>query len=469
MVQMTKKTPPLQLWLLGVLPLLVVISIANVAQMSDGRETETATNAWATVPEQVALLIVPEFPSRVFSVTRYGAIGNGIADCTEAFQKAIDECHRAGGGKVIVPAGIFLTGAIHLKSNVNLMVETGATIRFSTDPKEFLPAVMARYEGTEVMNYSPFIYASGQTNIAITGSGTLDGQASQAVWYRWKSSGDPKQLVQMAAGDVPPARRIFGDGHHLRPNFVVPFHCRNVLIEGVRIVDSPMWVLNPVYCTNVIVRNITVQTKGPNTDGCDPDSCANVLIQNCNFSDGDDCIAIKSGRDRDGQRVNVPCQNIIIRNCFFKAGHGGVAIGSETSGGVQNVFAENCQFDSPDLEMAMRFKTNPARGGFIQNVYIRNCVVKKAQFGVHVTLRYMSSGEMEGNAVPVIRDIDIRDCVFKELTKRPIFIEGWSPSNPVTDVTIANCRFLRAAEESYVTNAARIHFLGCKGLEPNAF
>ena len=426
---------------------------------------EQAARPWTQVPALLAPIQPPQFPLREFPVTQYGAVGNGVTDCTEAFRTAIENCSRAGGGQVVVPAGIFLTGPIHLKSNVNLLTERGATIRFSTNPKDFLPAVFARYEGTEVMNYSPFIYAFEQTNIAVTGRGTLDGQASKAVWYQWKLSGDPRQLVQMAARGVPPERRIFGDGRHLRPNFVVPFRCRNVLIQGVHIIDSPMWVLNPVYCTNVIVRNVTVQTKGPNTDGCDPDSCANVLIQNCSFSDGDDCIAIKSGRDRDGQRVNVPCQNIVIQNCLFKAGHGGVAIGSETSGGVQNVFAENCRFDSPDLEMAMRFKTNPARGGYIRNVYVRNCVVRQAQVGIDMTLRYASSGAIEGDSIPVIRNIDIRDCVFRQLTKTPVFIEGWSPSNPITDVTIANCRFLHAGQESYVTNAARIHFSNCPGLK----
>lgn len=434
-----------------------------------GMPMEQTANPWARVPAILARITPPKFPRREFPVTQYGAVGNGVTDCTEAFRKAIDDCSRAGGGQVVVPAGIFLTGPIHLKSNVNLVIERGATIRFSTNPKNFLPVVFARYEGTEVMNYSPFIYAFEQTNIAVTGRGTLDGQASKAVWYQWKFSNDPEQLVQMADRGIPPAQRIFGDGRHLRPNFVVPFRCRNVLIQGVHIVDSPMWVLNPVYCTNVIVRNVTVQTKGPNTDGCDPDSSANVLIQNCTFSDGDDCIAIKSGRDRDGQRVNLPSQNIVIQNCLFKAGHGGIGIGSETSGGVQNVFAENCRFDSPDLEMALRFKTNPARGGYIQNVFVRNCVVKQAQVGIDMTLRYASSGAMEGNAIPVIRNIDIRDCVFKQLTKNPVFIEGWSPSNPITDVTIANCRFLHADEESFVTNATRIQFLGCKGLKPNEF
>lgn len=410
--------------------------------------------AWGQVPAILRNIKPPEFAHRKFPITQYGAVGDGVTDCTEAFRKAIDACSRAGGGMVVVSDGTFLTGAIHLKSNVNLCVQKGARVLFSTDPAHYLPVVFARYEGTEVMNYSPLVYAFEQTNIAITGGGTLDGQG--ASWHEWKFSSDPKRLVTMASRGVPVERRIFGQGHHLRPNFIVPLRCKNVLIEGVHIVNSPMWVINPVYCTNVTVEGVTVNTGGPNTDGCDPDSCADVLIQNCNFSDGDDCIAIKSGRDRDGQRIDIPSRDIVIQNCRFQAGHGGIAIGSETSGGVRDVFAEHCQFDSPNLKMAIRLKTNPARGGYIRNVYIRDCLVKKAQIGIDMTLRYASSGAMDGEAVPVIRNIDIRDTTFQQLTRQPVFIEGWSPSAPISNVSIIDCRFLHAADKNYITNATGI-------------
>jgi polygalacturonase len=419
-----------------------------------GAQADQAEKAWAQVPEILSQIKAPKFPHRKFPVTQYGAVGDGATDCTEAFRKAIDECDRAGGGIVLVPRGTFLTGAIHLKSNVDLCVKRGATIRFSADPKSYLPVVFARYEGTEVMNYSPLIYALEQTNIAITGDGTLDGQGTN--WHSWKSSSDPRLPVEMANHGVPVEKRIFGEGHHLRPNFIVPVRCQNVLIEGVRIVDSPMWVINPVYCTNVTVQDVTVDTQGPNTDGCDPDSCADVLVRHCNFSDGDDCIAIKSGRDRDGQNINIPSRDIVIENCHFKAGHGGIAIGSETSGGVRDVFAEHCAFDSTNLEMAIRLKTNPARGGYIQDVYIRDCAIKRAQVGIDMTLRYGSSGAMDGEAIPVIRNIDIRDTTFHQLLKQPIFIQGWSESAPISDVSIVDCRFLHAAKKNYITNATDI-------------
>jgi polygalacturonase len=429
------------------------------------KATESAAKAWAKVPEILARIHPPTFPNQDFNITGYGAKGDGVTDCTEAFRRAIQECFNADGGRVVVPPGVFLTGAIHLKSNVNLYLAKGATIRFSTEPKKYLPVVFTRYECTEVMNYSPLIYAFEQENIAITGEGTLDGQGD--AWHSWKSKADANKLVKMGEDGVPVAQRVFGEGHFLRPNFVQPMRCKNVLIEGVRIINSPMWVLHPLYSTNVTVRGVTVDTTGPNTDGCDPDSCSDVWIKDCKFSDGDDCIAVKSGRDADGRRVNIPCQNLVIQNCTFAAGHGGVALGSETAGGLRWLFAENCQFDSPDLDMAMRFKTNPARGGYIENIYLRNCTVKTAKFGIHMTQRYGSSGAMQGSERPPIKDIDIRDCTFGTLTKAPIFIEGYDSSLKITDVTIANCVFESTKNKSTVTNASRIFLSNVKnsGLE----
>ena len=420
-----------------------------------------AARAWSQVPAILARIVPPSFPDREFNVIKFGAVADGAADCTKAFAAAIEACHKAGGGKVVVPPGTFLTGAIHLKSNVNLHLAKGATIKFSTDPKKFLPVVFSR-DMAEMMNYSPFVYAFEQENIAITGEGTLDGQASKAVWWEWKNTGGPDaaKLTEMGDKEIPVSQRVFGEGHFIRPNFIEPVRCRNVLIEGVHVVDSPMWELHPLYCTNVTIRGVTIVSHGPNNDGCDPDSSADVLIENCTFDTGDDCIAVKAGRDHDGRRVNIPCQNVVIRNCTFKDGHGGVTLGSETAGGIRNVFAENCHFDSPNLDMAIRFKTNPARGGFIENVYIRNCDVRTAKFGIHMTMKYSSSGAREGTFIPTVRNIDIRNSTFANLTKQAIFIEGWSDSAQITDVTIADCLFPDTTQANTITNAARINLIG---------
>lgn len=294
----------------------------------------------------------------------------------------------------------------------------------------------------------------------------MDGQAGPDHWHRWRLTwrADVEQLTQMGADNVPVKDRIFGEGHQLRPNFVQPVRCQNVLIEGVRIINSPMWVLHPLYSTNVTVRGVSVVTQGPNTDGCNPDSCTDVLIEDCHFSNGDDCIAIKSGRDHDGRRVNIPTENVVVRNCVFEAGHGGVTMGSETSGGIRNVFAENCSFDSPDLDMAIRFKTNPARGGFVENIYFRNCTIKTAKYGIHMTLRYGGNGAIGGETIPRVRNIDIRDSKFANLTRQPIFIEGWSPDGQITDVTIANCELNTEKRNAgnTITNATRIKLVNVK-------
>jgi polygalacturonase len=222
-----------------------------------------------------------------------------------------------------------------------------------------------------------------------------------------------------------------------------------------------MWVMNPLYCTNVTIDRVTVTCSGPNTDGCDPDSCTDVLIKDCHFSDGDDCIAIKSGRDADGRRVNIPSRNIVIQNCVFQDGHGGVTVGSETSGGVENVFAEDCHFDSPNLDIAMRLKSGMTRGGVIEHIFIRNCAVKSAKTGIGMTLKY--PGTLNGQSTPVMRDIDIRDCTFAHLSKQPVLIEGFSDSVRITDVTIANCVFPEGGAPGLITNASRIHLTGNQG------
>ncbi len=413
-----------------------------------------AAEGWAQVPEILQRIQPPQFPDRDFSVTNFSAAGDGTTDCTAAFAKAIAACHQAGGGRVTVPAGKFLTGAIHLSSGVNLHLESGTTILFSTDPERFLPVVFSR-DMAEMMNYSPFIYAYGQTNIAITGEGTLDGQASKSVWpgFVAKSKPDAEQLMAWGDQEIPVSQRIMGRGHFIRPNFIEPVRCRNVLIAGVRVVDSPMWEIHPLYCTNVTVQGVSIASHGKNNDGCDPDSCTDVLIKDCVFDTGDDCIAVKSGRDHDGRRVNIPSQNIVIQNCEFKDGHGGVTLGSETAGGLRNVFAENCRFDSPNLDMALRFKSDATRGGFIENVFIRNCTVDTARTGIHMTLKYTKGAT--GNFVPRVGNIDIRDCEFHALSRQGIFIEGL-PNGKISDVTIANCSFPLPENANVITNAVRV-------------
>src|SRR5262249_54785485 len=237
------------------------------------------------------------------------------------------------------------TGAVVLRSNVNLHLEDQATLAFTRDATAYLPQVFTRYEGVELMNYSPFIYAFEARNIAITGAGTLDGQAGEDSWWPWRGravakNGARDRLFDMAKRGGPVSARGFGDGDFMRPNFIQPYRCQNVLIDGVTVINSPMWEIHPVLCANVTVRGVTVRSHGPNNDGCDPESSRDVLIERCTFDTGDDCIALKSGRNDDGRRLNTPIENVIVRDCEMRDGHGGVVIGSEISGGARNIFAE---------------------------------------------------------------------------------------------------------------------------------
>ncbi len=269
--------------------------LALVSMADAGRAQEApASPPWEMLDVILANIKPPTFAERDFAITDFGATEGGEADCRAAIEKAITACHDAGGGRVVVPKGKWLVaGPIHLKSNVNFHVSEDAHVMFSTKFSDYLPLVLARFEGTEVMNYSPLIYALDQENIAITGKGTLDGQASNDNWWGWKtggSDGDAGKLIKMADDGVPPAERKFGEGFHLRVNFMQPYRCKNVLIEGVHIVGSPMWEINPVLCNNVTVRGVTIDSHGPNNDGCNPESCNGVLIENCTFDTGDDCI-----------------------------------------------------------------------------------------------------------------------------------------------------------------------------------
>jgi polygalacturonase len=445
--------------------LFTIIVLFSVSLYAQKQETVN----WNTAAEILERIVPPVFPNHDFNIEDYNAKGDGTTDCSDAFSKAIAACSAAGGGRVVVPEGNFLTGAIYLKSNVNLYVSKNATILFSTEPKKYLPLVYVRWEGVELMNYSPLIYAYGENNIAVTGEGVLDGQGNEKYWWPWKGreeygwkKGMPKQntardsLLKMAEHNVPVKERIFGEGSYLRPSFFQPYRSQNILVSGVTFKNSPMWFVTPALCKNVTIKNVTVNGLGPNNDGCDPESCTDVLIEGCSFNTGDDCIAIKSGRNTDGRRVNVPSENIIVRNCSMKDGHGGVVIGSEMSGGVRNVFVEDCVMDSPNLDRALRFKTNSVRGGVIENFFARRITVGQVREAVVLVDFYYEEGDT-GPFTPVMKNVDISD-VTAEKGKYGFYLKGYARS-PITNVRFENCTFKSMALPNVIEHVKNVDFV----------
>lgn len=429
-------------------------------------QTNHPADAWLEAEKILKQINPPSFPDNDFHVSTYGATGNGTSNDSAAFKKAIEACSDAGGGRVVVPEGIYLTGPIYLESNVNLHISKGAIIRFSTNPNDY-PLVYTRWEGVELMNHSPLIYAYKETNIAVTGEGVLDGQASNENWWPWSSGtdygytegmpsqkdpGNRKALFAMAENGVPVAERIFGEGHYLRPQFVQPYLCENVLLQDFTIINSPMWVIHPVLCENVTIKGLNINSNGPNSDGCDPESCRNVLIEGCTFNTGDDCIAIKSGRNEDGRRINRPSENIIVRNCEMKDGHGGLVIGSEISAGARNIYIEDCKMDSPNLTRAIRLKTNSARGGTIDGVYARHIEVGEVEETLLKVNMVYEEGEGHGY-VPVVKNIRLENINCRK-TRFPLFLLGSSESE-ISDIVLKNVLIEDAREASvlrYVTN-----------------
>ncbi len=408
-----------------------------------------AVSSWAAAEAIVGRITPPVFPDRTFDITAFGAKPGGLTDCSAAIRAAIGACARTGGGRVLVPAGRFLTGAVRLESGVNLHLDEDATLAFSRDPRAYLPVVYTRYEGVEFMNYSPFVYAFEAENIAVTGGGTLDGQADASHWWDWtrRMAADRSRLLDLAAKGTPVALRVFGDGHFMRPNFVQPYRSRNVLIEGITVVNSPMWELHPCLCSNVTIRGVTIRSHGPNNDGCDPESSTDVLIERCSFDTGDDCIAIKAGKNEDGRRVHASSENIVIRDCQMKDGHGGVVIGSEVTGGVRNVFAERCRMDSPHLDRVLRFKTNSVRGGVIEHIFMRDITVGHVSEAI-VTANFFYDEGDTGTFPPTLRDVEVRN-VTSAKSRYALNLRGYAAS-PITDVRVMDCTFDGVAEPDVI-------------------
>ena len=409
----------------------------------------------------------PKFADKAYVITKYGAkTDNTAAKNQKAIQKAIDLCSKKGGGRVVVPAGQkFLTGAIELKSGVNLEVQENAVLEFVFEPALY-PIVETSWEGLECFNLSPCVYAFKAKDIAITGKGTIDGGGSNDTWWPWngnkrfgwkegqtsqRNMGRPR-LLQAGEDGIPmydekgkrSPERVFTEKDRLRPQLVSFNKCEGILLEDVTLLRSPFWVIHPLHSTDITVRRVKMINDGPNGDGCDPECCDRVLIEDCYFDTGDDCIAIKSGRNRDGRERNMPSKNIIIRNCEMKNGHGGVVVGSEISGGCQNVYAHDCVMDSPELERVLRIKTNSCRGGVIENINMRNIKVGVCKEAVlKINTDYEPKEICCRGYYPTVRNV-LMENVTCQKSQYGVMIVGYeadSLSYTVNHITVRNCKF----------------------------
>ncbi len=395
----------------------------------------------------------PQFKDTTHDIRSYGAVEGGSVKNTDAFAQAIAACHAGGGGRVLVPAGKWLTGPIHFKSNIDLHLAEGSEVIFSDQFEDYLPPVRVRAGSIEIYNYSPLIYAKDCRNIAITGPGKLNGNAEK--WWDWKNK-ETRDYFTAEIRGIPVEERVYGKPEHaIRPSFVQFFNCRNILLEGFTIGSGPNWTIHPVFSENIIIRRVQVLTDGPNNDGIDPDSSRNILVEHCVFDTGDDCLVLKSGYNEDGWRAAKPTENVIMRWCASKRGHGGLVIGSEMSGDVRNVYMHDCNFEGTDR--ALRIKSRRGRGGVVENVWVENIVVKDMQYEVVIlNMDYgADKNALTNERAPLFRNINVKD-VYGDGAPMAIRIVGL-PDSPIENVRFENIR-IKSTEGVLCRNAKDLHF-----------
>ena len=396
----------------------------------------------------------PAISTTVLQLADFGAKGDSAANNKPAFDKAMQASKAKGGAKIVVAPGIYIVnGPIHFVDNTTLELQKGAKLIFGANAKDYLPVVPTSWEGTFIHNYSPLIYAYQVENVAIIGEGTIDGNGKEG-FSKWYDLQKPSQQLsrKMNHEGTPIEKRIFGEGHYLRPHLIQFYDCKNILIEGVTIENSPFWTVHFLKSENITARKVKFNAFNKNNDGFDPEYSKNILIEDIDFNNADDNIAIKAGRDHEGRKTAISSENIIIRNCRFKGLHG-VVIGSEMSAGVQNVFVENCTY-AGYCKRGIYLKSNPDRGGFIKNIYVNNVEFGAVEDGVFITSYY--HGEGKGFATD-IQNIFIENLKFKSASHAGVVIQGY-PDKKVKNVHFSNMKIDSCATAVSLTNTENIVF-----------
>lgn len=453
----------------GRLMLLLVIGLSLSAfqckkQQNEGREACPQGQGLAEQREAMrdnilARITGADMPQATLNIMDFGAIADGASDCKPAFDRAIAKAKEMGGARLVVPAGIYhLCGPLHLPSQFCLDLQEGSVLRFDSDPKHYLPIVKTSWEGTFVNNYSPFIYAYGQHDISIIGKGCIDGNATNsfAEWRKWQKKG--KDLSrQYNHESTPVEERNFGEGYYLRPQLIQFFNCERITLKEVFITQSPFWCVHLLQSKNIICDGLRYDAKLANNDGIDPEYSQDVLIQNIIFNNGDDNVAIKSGRDHDGRAKACPSANIIIRNCQFKGLHA-VVLGSEMSSGIENVFVENCTY-AGYCKRGIYFKTNPDRGGFIRNVFVNNCQFGQVEDLFFFTSKYAGEG-MDNHYFSQVYNVFIEDVSCQEATAAAIVLQG-TQKEPLHDIYFTRVNVDKAKIGLSMEDTRDISFTDC--------
>jgi polygalacturonase len=428
--------------------LLLLLSACSTARFTSLSASRAANRSWRDAAKIARRVQPPVFPARDFPVLLEPNAGLRIKNCRSAIQNAISVCHAAGGGRVVIPAGNYLCdGPIHLRSNVNLHLQKGATLVFDTIPSQYLPLVKVRWEGTVCWNYSPLIYAFQQKNIALTGEGIINGQ-SLSYWKNWRARQDPakKRLRQMGSELAPEEERHFGEGYWLRPSLVAFYECENILVEGLTLQESPFWTLHPVFSKNITCRKLTITGGFLNDDGIDPDSCEDVLIEDCDIHTDDDAISVKAGRDQDAWH-RLGTRRILVRRCtLYSEKANALCIGSELSGGVKEVFFEDCTIRY--ARYGINFKTNNDRGGFVKNIYLRN--IKADTCSEHLLFFQTNYHSYRGGNFPTeFRDFYLQNIDCQKVGASTIRLNGL-PSAPIRRVFLDHVTAKKAGQPPVV-------------------
>lgn len=448
-----------------------IVTSCNDFNLSSAKAAEE--EGWAKVPEILARIVPPVFHDYTIDIKSKGAFGDSLFDNRPIFQNTIDEVAQRGGGIIFVPFGqYYLDGPLHFRDNINLHLEKGARIFFSSNVSSYLPAVKVRWEGTVCYNYSPLIYGYQLENVAITGQGIIDGAAREwSTEWRKVQNPDKDVLRQMGNDQVPEEQRVFANGfldldedgvddgygdrkqHYLRPSLIEFYECENLLIEGVSIMNSPFWTVHPIFCKNVILRNLNVYGDVLNDDGIDPDSCEDVLIEGCEIETRDDAISIKAGRDQDAWS-RPRSKNIIIRKNRLLSGVNALCIGSEMSGGVSNVFAEN-NYIANGMH-ALNFKCNLDRGGQVHHIYLRNTEISSCREAMFI-FRMDYHGHRGNNFPTRFNDFYVSGITCGEVEKTPFKIVGVE-AEPISRIFLSDITIKKAGQKSEIANAQNILF-----------